>query len=43
MQQPVEGWLGVKDGIIRVGDKRRPFKDWIEAVREKWRKKLMAM
>lgn len=43
VQQPVEGWLGVKDGIIRVGDKRRPFKDWIEAVREKWRKKLMAM
>ncbi|KAL1624837.1 hypothetical protein SLS54_003559 [Diplodia seriata] len=33
---PVEGWRGVKDGIIRFGDKSVAFKDWLQQVKTEW-------
>jgi len=40
---PVEGWRGVKNGVIRIGAKQKPFKFWLLAVRDKWNAKLAAM
>lgn len=34
---PVEGWRGVKDGRLRIGDDEIPFKDWLRGVEGKWR------
>lgn len=43
IKQPVEGWRGVKNGVIRIGAKQKPFKFWLLAVRDKWNAKLAAM
>ncbi|GKZ38993.1 hypothetical protein AbraIFM66950_011622 [Aspergillus brasiliensis] len=33
--QPIKGWKGVKDGVIRVGDSSRGVRDWLMDVRER--------
>lgn len=43
IKQPVEGWHGVKNGVIRIGAKQKPFKFWLMAVKDKWNAKLAAM
>jgi hypothetical protein len=40
LEVPIAGWRGVKDGVIRIGDKEKPYVDWLEAVRNKWAKKM---
>lgn len=39
----IEGWEGVKDGVIRIGGKRKPFQDWLEEVKGKWQKQMATM
>ncbi|PWY74525.1 hypothetical protein BO94DRAFT_607008 [Aspergillus sclerotioniger CBS 115572] len=36
IQQPVSGWKGVKDGVIRVGTSSRGVKDWMMDMKERW-------
>ncbi|PYH93236.1 hypothetical protein BO71DRAFT_431168 [Aspergillus ellipticus CBS 707.79] len=36
IQQPISGWLGVKDGVIRVGGSSRGVKDWMLDMKERW-------
>jgi hypothetical protein len=43
IKQPVEGWRGVKDGVIRIGPKQKSFKLWLRAVKDKWNAKLAAI
>ncbi|PWY70006.1 hypothetical protein BO83DRAFT_438539 [Aspergillus eucalypticola CBS 122712] len=35
IEQPIRGWKGVKDGVIRVGDSSRGVRDWLTDVRER--------
>ncbi|PWY64264.1 hypothetical protein BO70DRAFT_207475 [Aspergillus heteromorphus CBS 117.55] len=36
IQQPILGWKGVKDGVIRVGGSSRGVKDWMLDMKERW-------
>jgi hypothetical protein len=36
---PIEGWKGVKDGVIRYGEASVPFKTWLADVEKKWDEK----
>lgn len=37
IKAPIAGWNGVKNGILRIGDERVPFKDWLVGLRdERW-------
>ena len=39
VQAPIEGWKGVKDGVMTIGDKRIEFKVWLEELRDvTWKK-----
>lgn len=34
---PVEGWTGVSNGVLRIGDERLPFKAWLAGLKdERW-------
>lgn len=36
---PVDGWRGVKDGVIRIDKEQIPFKDWLKGLRDdRWPK-----
>ncbi|EHA22116.1 hypothetical protein ASPNIDRAFT_40959 [Aspergillus niger ATCC 1015] len=35
MEQPIKGWKGVRDGVIRVGDSSRGVRDWLMDVRQR--------
>ncbi|KAF2500664.1 hypothetical protein BU16DRAFT_557121 [Lophium mytilinum] len=32
---PIEGWRGVKDGVMRIGEEEIPFQDWLKDLEEK--------
>ncbi|OQV10292.1 hypothetical protein CLAIMM_14312 [Cladophialophora immunda] len=34
---PIDGWKGVKDGMIWIGDKKKSWVDWLASVKEKWK------
>ncbi len=37
IKAPVEGWKGLKDGVMRFEDKEVSFKDWLrELEQQKW-------
>jgi hypothetical protein len=37
VKAPVEGWKGVKNGVMRIGTERIPFRDWLQELKdEKW-------
>lgn len=39
VQCPIEGWRGVKDGVMRIGEEETPFKEWLRALeQERWPK-----
>jgi hypothetical protein len=38
LKGPVEGWGGVKDGIMTIGDKRIHWKDWLKEVQDDWKR-----
>jgi len=36
---PIEGWKGIKDGVIEIGDEKTVFKEWLEDLKTvRWRK-----
>ena len=37
LKGPIEGWSGVKDGILRIGDERIEFEHWLEDIEVKWK------
>ena len=43
LRQPIEGWKGVKDGVIRIGRKHKHFRDWLKEVNGKWAARMMEM
>lgn len=32
-----EGWKGVKDGVITVGEEKTEFDQWLKDVQERWK------
>jgi len=36
VKAPVEGWRGVKDGKLRIGETEIPFQEWLNGVESKW-------
>lgn len=36
VKAPVEGWKGVRDGILRIRDERIRFRDWLKDLEIKW-------
>lgn len=40
LKQPIEGWKGVKNGVLRVGEEERPWREWIGEVKGKWKRGL---
>ncbi|KAK5022406.1 hypothetical protein LTS07_010066 [Exophiala sideris] len=40
IEAPIEDWRGVKKGIIRIGDKEKPWPDWLDTVKKKWARKM---
>ncbi|PLB46535.1 hypothetical protein P170DRAFT_477416 [Aspergillus steynii IBT 23096] len=37
---PIDGWIGVKDGVIHIGEKKCLWDDWLSQVKGRWRKKI---
>lgn len=36
---PIDGWRGVKDGVIRIGEEKLAFKKWLQTLKdERWPK-----
>jgi hypothetical protein len=36
---PVDGWRGVKNGVIRIGEEETPFQEWLDRLKgERWPK-----
>ena len=31
---PVEGWKGIKDGVLIIGEEKLPFQEWLRALKE---------
>ncbi|KAI1618219.1 hypothetical protein EDD36DRAFT_425886 [Exophiala viscosa] len=40
IETPIDDWRGVKKGIIRIGDKEKPWVDWLDTVKKKWARKM---
>ena len=36
VKAPVEGWKGVADGKLRIGEYETPFRDWLKDLQGKW-------
>jgi hypothetical protein len=37
IKAPIDGWNGVKSGIIRIDKERTPFKEWLSGLKdERW-------
>lgn len=37
IKAPVDGWKGVRNGVMRIGDERIDFKEWLRGLRdERW-------
>jgi len=36
LQAPIEGWKGVEDGILAIGEERIEFTHWLEDVERDW-------
>lgn len=35
IKTPVEGWEGIRDGILRLEGREVPFREWLDEVKEK--------
>ena len=33
---PIEGWRGVKDEKIRIGNEEEEFRSWLEGLKGRW-------
>ncbi|PYI02494.1 hypothetical protein BO78DRAFT_463945 [Aspergillus sclerotiicarbonarius CBS 121057] len=40
LELPIDDWMGVKDGVIRVGRKDKLWKDWLMSVKDRWKRKI---
>lgn len=43
IQQPIDDWKGVKNGMIRIGGKQKHWHDWLESVKGRWKRRLSQM
>ncbi|QGA21108.1 hypothetical protein EYB26_008818 [Talaromyces marneffei] len=37
---PIDQWMGVKDGVIRIGKKEKLWKDWLLSVKSRWKRRM---
>jgi hypothetical protein len=37
IKAPVEGWRGVNDGRLRIGEEEVPFREWLKDLEMKWK------
>lgn len=40
LEAPIDGWRGVRNGMIRIGDKEKSWFEWLDEVKKKWQKKM---
>ena len=40
ISMPIDQWLGVKDGVIRIGKKEKLWKDWLLSVKSRWKRRM---
>ncbi|KKY22544.1 putative conserved hypothetical protein [Diplodia seriata] len=36
VKHPVEGWKGIKDGVIEIGEEKVEFAQWLKDVQDRW-------
>lgn len=36
LKHPIEGFHGVHYGVLSIGAKQKPYKLWLQAVKDKW-------
>ena len=37
---PIDGWLGVKNGVIHIGNQKLQWADWLLYVKGRWKRKI---
>ena len=42
IQGPVKGWGGMKDGVMRIGEQKIKFEDWLKNLEATFRKVKLA-
>lgn len=40
LSMPIDQWMGVKDGVIRIGKKEKLWKDWLLSVKSRWKRRM---
>lgn len=40
LKEVIDDWHGVRNGIIGIGEKKKLFEFWLEAVKKKWKREL---
>jgi tetratricopeptide (TPR) repeat protein len=40
ISMPIDQWMGVKDGVIRIGKKQKLWKDWLLSVKSRWKRRM---
>lgn len=40
ISMPIDQWMGVRDGVIRIGKKEKLFKDWLLSVKSRWKRRM---
>lgn len=40
ISMPIDQWMGVKDGVIRIGKKEKLWKDWLLSVKSRWKRRM---
>ncbi|KIW74016.1 hypothetical protein, variant [Phialophora macrospora] len=40
IESPTKDWRGVRNGVIRIGEKNKLWVDWLDTVKEKWGRQM---
>lgn len=40
ISMPIDQWMGVRDGVIRIRKKEKLFKDWLLSVKSRWKRRM---
>lgn len=40
LERPIDNWLGVKNGFIRIGGRKREWNKWFEGIKDQWERKI---
>lgn len=40
LSMPIDQWMGVRHGVIRIGKKEKLWKDWLLSVKSRWKRRM---